>query len=67
MAVDGVVAALRGYGNEVSLPADIASIEQAMYRATYWSRSIPRYWNLRKVLFFFISAAASASCIAMKG
>lgn len=36
---------------------------QAGYEATYWSRSMPRYWNLRKVLFFLISAAASASCI----
>jgi len=31
-------------------------------RAAYWSRSIPRYENLRKVLFFLISAASSAFC-----
>ena len=29
---------------------------------TYWSRSMPRYENFRKVLFFLSSAASSAFC-----
>lgn len=32
----------------------------------YWSRSMPRYENFLKVLFFLISAAASASCCGSK-
>ena len=36
---------------------------QVCIRAAYCSRSIPRYENLRKVLFFLISAASSAFCV----